>query len=82
MKDEEMRRLKRQLDLVEKEFASLRIAIWSACTNMSKAVTTAALKFPDKSPSNKGIEHFFTEEDLYGAVQSEASPSKKGSEHY
>ena len=72
MKDEEMRRLKRQLDVVEKEFASLRIAIQFACTDLSNAVTTAddALKFTDKSPSNKGIEHFFTEKDLYGAVSS------------
>ncbi|XP_052302084.1 uncharacterized protein LOC18109991 isoform X4 [Populus trichocarpa] len=72
MKDEEMRRLKSQLDLREKEFASLRTAIWSACTDLSNAVNTAddALKFKNKSPSKKGIEHFYTEEDLYGAAQS------------
>ncbi|KAH8492569.1 hypothetical protein H0E87_021954 [Populus deltoides] len=75
MKDEEMRRLKSQLDLREKEFASLRTAIWSACTDLSNAVNTAddALKFKNKSPSKKGIEHFYTEEDLYGAVQSAKS---------
>jgi chromosome segregation ATPase len=72
MKDEEMRRLKSQLDLREKEFALLRTAIWSACTDLSNAVNTAddALKFKNKSPSKKGIEHFYTEEDLYGAAQS------------
>lgn len=72
MKDEEMRRLRGQLDVVEKEFASLRIAIQFACTDLSNAVTTAddALKFTDKSLSNKGFEHFFTEKDLYGAVSS------------
>jgi len=72
MKDEEMRRLKSQLDVVEKEFASLRIAIWSACNDWGNAVTTAddALKFTDESPSKNGIEHFFTEKDLYGAVSS------------
>jgi hypothetical protein len=73
MKDEEMRRLKSQLDLREKEFASLRIAIRSACTDLSNAVTTAddALKFKNKSPSKKGIEHFYAEEDLYGAAKSD-----------
>ena len=73
MKDEEMRRLKSQLDVVEKEFVSLRIAIWSACNDLSSAVVTAddALdQFKDKSPSKNGIEHFFTEKDLYGAVSS------------
>ncbi|KAJ6889243.1 hypothetical protein NC652_030136 [Populus alba x Populus x berolinensis] len=72
MKDEEMRRLKSQLDLREKEFASLRNTIRSACTDLSNAVTTAddALEFKNKSPSKKGNEHFFTEKDLYGAVPS------------
>jgi hypothetical protein len=67
-----MRRLKRQLDVREKEFATLRIAIQSACTDLSNAVTTAddALEFKDKRPSKKGIEHCFREDDLYGAVQS------------
>jgi len=77
MKDEEMRHLKRQLDLREKEFATLRIAIQSACTNLGNAVTTAALKFKDKRPSKKGIEHVFTEEDLYGAAQSEPGPESE-----
>ena len=39
-KDEEMRHLKSQLDLKEKEFARLRIAIQSACTDLGNAVTT------------------------------------------
>ena len=78
MKDEKMRRLKRQLDLREKEFASLRIAIRSACTDLSNAVTTAddALKFKNNSPSKKGIEHFYAEEDLYGAEQSQPGPER------
>ena len=72
MKDGEMRRLKRLLDLREKEYASLRIAIRSTCTDLSNAVTAAddAPKFKNKSPSKKGIEHFYTEEDLYGAAHS------------
>ncbi|KAL9335625.1 hypothetical protein Peur_072806 [Populus x canadensis] len=75
MKEEEIRRLKSQLDLTEKEFASLRIAIRSACTDLGNAVTTAddALEFKNKSPSKIGIEHFYTEEDLYGAVQTAKS---------
>jgi hypothetical protein len=35
-----MRHLKSQLDLKEKEFARLRIAIQSACTDLGNAVTT------------------------------------------
>jgi hypothetical protein len=40
LKDEEGRHLKSQLDLREKEFARLRIAIQSACTDLGNAVTT------------------------------------------
>ena len=71
-KDQEMRQLKRQLDLREKEFASLRIAIQSACTNLGNAVAAAddASKFTNKNPTEKGMEYTFTEADLLGVEQS------------
>ncbi|XP_061956784.1 uncharacterized protein LOC133678493 isoform X2 [Populus nigra] len=72
LKDEEMRHLKRQLDAREKEFASLRIAIQSACSNLGNAVTAAddAFKFTNKNPTEKGMEYMFSEEDLLGAERS------------
>ncbi|RQO98653.2 hypothetical protein POPTR_012G124788v4 [Populus trichocarpa] len=73
--DEEIRRLKRQLDVREKEFANLRIAIQYACTVLSNAVTTAddALEFKDGSPCPSVMNcggNCFREQDLIGAEQS------------
>jgi hypothetical protein len=55
LKDEEGRHLKSQLDLREKEFARLRIAIQSACTDLGNAVTTVEDAFYKQQSSEESL---------------------------